>query len=60
MIMVVLQMLYTYTPFMNTAFQSAPLEAWMWLPIMALGLVAFLLVELEKVVSVALRRRHQS
>ncbi|HET6496240.1 MAG TPA: cation transporting ATPase C-terminal domain-containing protein, partial [Thermoleophilia bacterium] len=59
-IMVVLQMLYTYTPFMNTAFQSAPLEAWMWLPIVALGLIAFLLVEIEKAVSGALHRRHQS
>ena len=56
-IMIALQLLYTYAPFMNTAFQSAPLEAWMWLPILALGVVAFLLVEIEKAVSNSLARR---
>ena len=47
-IMIVLQLLYTYVPFMNAAFSSAPLEAWMWLPIFAVGLVAFIVVELDK------------
>ncbi len=56
-IMIVLQLLYTYLPFMNTAFQSAPLEAWMWLPIVGLGLITFFIVEIEKAISARIRRR---
>ena len=52
-IMIALQLLFTYAPLMNTAFKSAPLEAGMWLPIFAVGLVAFVAVEVEKL----LRRR---
>ena len=47
-LMITLQLLYTYMPLMNTAFDSAPLEAWMWLPIIGAGLVAFVVVEVEK------------
>jgi cation-transporting ATPase F len=47
-LMVVLQLLFTYVPFMNTAFSSAPLEAYMWLPIIGVGLVAFVIVEIDK------------
>jgi hypothetical protein len=35
-------------PLMNTAFDSAPLEAWMWLPILGTGLATFVAVEVEK------------
>ena len=56
-IMIILQLAYTYVPFMNVAFGSAPLSAWMWLPIIGLGVVAFFVVEAEKAISVALRRR---
>jgi len=51
--MIALQLLYTYAPFMNIAFKSAPLEARLWLPIIGAGLVAFVAVEAEKL----LRRR---
>ena len=44
-ITIILQLLYTYAPFMNTAFRSAPLDAWLWLPILGVGLVAFVVVE---------------
>ncbi len=47
-VMIVLQLVYTYVPFMNAAFSSAPLDAWMWLPILAVGLVAFVVVEIDK------------
>ena len=52
-ITIALQLLFTYAPLMNTAFKSAPLEAGMWLPIFAVGLVSFVVVEVEKL----LRRR---
>ena len=47
-LMIALQLLYTYAPFMNMAFESAPLAAWMWLPVVAAGLVTFVVVEAEK------------
>ncbi len=56
-IMIVLQLAYTYVPFMNTAFESAPLEAWMWAPIIGLGIIAFFVVEIEKAIRSAVRRR---
>ncbi len=47
-LMIALQLLFTYMPLMNTAFDSAPLEAWMWLPILGTGLATFVAVEVEK------------
>ncbi len=56
-LMVALQLLYTYAPFMNTAFSSAPLDAWMWLPILAAGAVAFVVVEIDMWLRRRARRR---
>jgi len=53
-IMMLLQLLYTYTPFMNTIMQSAPIDAAAWLRIIGVGFVGYLLVEVEK----WLRRRY--
>jgi Ca2+-transporting ATPase len=46
--MVLLQLAFTYVPFMNTLFGTEPLAAWMWLPILGLGLATFFIVELAK------------
>ncbi|HRQ89826.1 MAG TPA: cation transporting ATPase C-terminal domain-containing protein, partial [Bacteroidia bacterium] len=46
--MVATQMLFTFAPFMNRAFHSAPLGFDAWLRIGAVGLLAFAVVELEK------------
>lgn len=43
-----LQMLFTYTPAMNRLFQTTPLDAMTWAVILAITLVSFLAVELEK------------
>jgi Ca2+-transporting ATPase len=48
LLMVVIQMAYTYIPVMNQAFGSAPLSLDMWRNILSFGLAAFLLVEMEK------------
>jgi cation-transporting ATPase F len=53
-IMMLLQLLYTYTPFMNTIMQSAPIDAAAWLRIIGVGFLGYLLVEAEK----WLRRRY--
>jgi magnesium-transporting ATPase (P-type) len=42
------QLLFTYAPFMNKLFQSAPISALSWLKIVAVGLVVFIAVELKK------------
>jgi Ca2+-transporting ATPase len=47
-IMMLLQLLYTYTPFMNTIMQSAPIDAAAWLRIIGVGFVGYLVVEVEK------------
>jgi len=47
-LMALIQLLYTYTPFMNTLFNSAPISLTLWLDVLAFGLAAFLLVEVEK------------
>jgi Ca2+-transporting ATPase len=48
LLMVVIQMAYTYIPVMNQAFGSAPLSLDMWRNLLSFGLAAFLLVEMEK------------
>ena len=42
------QMIFTYAPFMNRLFHSAPLAPEHWVPIIATGLVVYLLVGFEK------------
>jgi magnesium-transporting ATPase (P-type) len=51
--LVVLQLLYTYTPFMNDLFGSRPLAIWSWVLPVVLSIVVFLAVEALK----AVRRR---
>ena len=46
--MTLLQILFTYTPFMNVAFQSEPISGIDWLVILGVGLAIYLLIELEK------------
>ena len=52
-VMIGLQVLFTYAPFMNTLFASAPLNVTQWAPIVLLAILTFLVVEGEK----ALRAR---
>jgi magnesium-transporting ATPase (P-type) len=42
------QLLYTYAPFMQTLFQSAPIDAATWLRVATIALSIFLIVEIEK------------
>jgi magnesium-transporting ATPase (P-type) len=44
------QLLYTYVPFMQVLFQSAPLDAGAWLRILAVALLIYVIVEIEKAV----------
>ena len=46
--MLAAQMLFTYAPFMNRLFHSAPLALSHWIPIIATGLARSLLVGFEK------------
>ena len=47
-LMALIQLLYTYVPFMNTLFSSAPIPLALWLDVLAFGLAAYILVEVEK------------
>jgi magnesium-transporting ATPase (P-type) len=54
---IALQLLWTYTPFLNYLFESAPLPAATWGIMAGVGLSVFVLVELEKVIGQLWRRR---
>ena len=56
-IMIALQIALTYLPFMNAAFQTAPLPASDWLLVTALGAAVFFVVGVEKWISARLRNR---
>ena len=47
-ILLVLQALFTFAPWFQQAFGTAAPEPWLWIWIVAAGVVMFLLVELEK------------
>lgn len=47
-VLLVLQVLFTYAPFMNVLFYTVPLGLTEWTYIIGSGLVVFLLVEIEK------------
>jgi magnesium-transporting ATPase (P-type) len=46
--MVLIQVAYTYLPFMNTLFGSQPISLTLWLDILVVSLAAFVIIELEK------------
>ncbi len=46
--MVVAQLLFTYAPFMNKLFHSAPISGESWLRIVAVAATVFVVVEIEK------------
>jgi P-type Ca2+ transporter type 2C len=54
--LILLQAIFVYLPFMNTFFDTAPIEGIYWLYPLAAGLVVFALVELEKYVISFTRR----
>ena len=47
-LMVLLQLLFTYLPLMNKLFSSAPIPPFLWLDVLAVGLVAYIVIEGEK------------
>jgi magnesium-transporting ATPase (P-type) len=49
-ICLLLQLLFTYAPFMNVLFGTEPLDAEAWLRCIAVGGAVFVLVEMEKFV----------
>jgi len=48
LLMVLIQLLFTYAPFMNTLFSSAPIQPSLWLGILVVGLLAYIMIEIEK------------
>jgi Ca2+-transporting ATPase len=48
LLMLLLQIAYTYLPPMNTIFQSAPLDLETWLRILILALISYIIIECDK------------
>jgi P-type Ca2+ transporter type 2C len=46
--LIVFQLIFTYAPFMNTLFGTAPIEFTKWIYIVAAGSIVMIIVELEK------------
>ncbi|TVQ68380.1 MAG: cation-transporting P-type ATPase [Balneolaceae bacterium] len=46
--LIVLQLIFTYAPFMNTLFETMPISLSEWMYVIGAGLVVLLVVELEK------------
>jgi magnesium-transporting ATPase (P-type) len=55
-VMVLLQMLFTYAPFMNRVFGSAPMTIGLWIDVLAVSAAAFAVIELDKWI----RRRREA
>ena len=49
--LIVLQMIFTYAPFMNTLFETAPISLNEWMYVTGAGVAVLLIVELEKKLS---------
>ncbi len=47
-VLILLQMLFVYVPFMNTFFETSPVGAMFWLYPLGGGLLVFIVVEIEK------------
>ncbi|MCD7935760.1 MAG: cation-transporting P-type ATPase [Tannerellaceae bacterium] len=54
--LILLQLAITYFPFMNKIFGTVPLEARYWIYPFGLGLIVFILVEIEKVIAGQIRK----
>ncbi len=57
--LIFLQALFVYLPFMNTFFDTVPIEGVYWLYPLAAGLLVFALVELEKYLFIVFRKSHK-
>ena len=47
-LMVLIQLLFTYVPFMNRLFSSEPMSLVLWMDVLGVSLAAFLVIEIEK------------
>ncbi|QQK75314.1 cation-transporting P-type ATPase [Salicibibacter cibarius] len=50
-LLILLQLFITYVPFMNTIFETEPLQAGYWLFPIIMGAIVFIVVEIEKVIT---------
>jgi hypothetical protein len=46
--MVLSQLAFAYVPIMNRLFHTAPIDGYYWLPIVAVGLIIYAVMGLEK------------
>ncbi len=60
LIMLGLQLLLTYTPLMNQLFHTAPIQFESWVRIIAVVVISFIVVEVEKWIRLTLWRRGKS
>jgi cation-transporting P-type ATPase F len=54
--MIILQLLFTYIPFMNIFFQSAPIDIYSWIRILAAGFAIYMIIAIQKRISLAMAK----
>ncbi len=54
-VLILFQLFFVYVPFMNDAFDTAPIEAPLWLYPLAAGIIVFFVVEFEKYIAAKIR-----
>jgi cation-transporting ATPase F len=57
--MLLLQILYTYLPLMNTMFHSTPIGPSAWIRIFLAGLITYFIIEMEKKLRNSRKNKHQ-
>lgn len=59
-VLILFQAFFVYVPFMNEAFDTAPIDAILWLIPLGAGVIVFLIVELEKYIAAKIRGTSES
>jgi cation-transporting P-type ATPase F len=54
--MIILQVLFTYMPFMNRFFQSAPIGIYSWIRILTAGFILYMIIGIQKRISLAVTK----
>ena len=50
-VLIVLQAIFTYAPFMNTLFETSPIGPNEWMYVLTVGIIVLIVVEIEKITS---------
>jgi magnesium-transporting ATPase (P-type) len=59
-LVIILQLIFTYAPFMNALFETTPISLGHGIEIIAVGIVMYLILEIEKWLRRSITKHHQT